>query len=158
VKRVLIAEDELSTRALYEQVLLQLGHMVRCVRNGSEALASFEEMRPDLVVLDVKMPEMHGFEALERIREIDPDVPVIICSAYPKLRNDPSIITMKVFDFIDKPIDINILRKRVQEALAQREAQTGEAGKETDSRQGPGESVKGGCSNGPKRDELWRTR
>jgi two-component system response regulator PilR (NtrC family) len=63
------------------------------------------------------MPEMHGFDVLEKIRGKNPDVPVLICSAYPKLGNDPYVLTMGVVGFINKPISIETLRSEVRRAL-----------------------------------------
>lgn len=121
MKSILAADDEIRIRMLYEEVLTEMGHSVRTVENGKEALEQFIKHRPDLVILDIKMPEMSGLEALEKIRKRDFDVPVLICSAYPRLNRDPAITTMNVFEFINKPIDLGDLRIKVEEALGGKE-------------------------------------
>ena len=124
MKTIVVADDELRIRMLYEEVLSDMGYEVHCAKNGSEAWDLFKRHRPDLVILDVKMPDMHGFEALERIRQEDSTVPVLICSAYPKLGNDPTVVTMGVVGFINKPIEINNLRQKVKEVLEEETADT----------------------------------
>lgn len=119
MKRIVVADDELRIRMLYEEVLTELGYEVHSAKDGSEAWEFFQKYDPDLVILDVKMPEMHGFDVLERIRGQNPDVPVLICSAYPKLGNDPYVITMGIVGFINKPISIETLRDEVRRALGE---------------------------------------
>ncbi len=119
MKKIIVADDELRIRMLYEEVLTEMGYDVQSAKDGNEAWEHFQKERPDLLILDVKMPEMHGFDLLEKIRGEDHDVPVLICSAYPKLGNDPSIVTMGVVGFINKPISIDSLREEVRRALGE---------------------------------------
>jgi CheY-like chemotaxis protein len=117
MKKIVVADDELRIRMLYEEVLTESGYEVYSAKDGKEAWEFYQKHQPDLVILDVKMPEMHGFDVLEKIRGLNPDVPVLICSAYPKLGNDPYVITMGVVGFINKPISIETLREEVARAL-----------------------------------------
>jgi CheY-like chemotaxis protein len=117
MKKIVVADDELRIRMLYEEVLSESGYEVHSAKDGNEAWDFFQKHDPDLVILDVKMPEMHGFDVLEKIRGKNPDVPVLICSAYPKLGNDPYVLTMGVVGFINKPISIETLRSEVRRAL-----------------------------------------
>lgn len=117
MKKIVVADDELRIRMLYEEVLSESGYEVYSAKDGKEAWEFYQKHQPDLVILDVKMPEMHGFDVLEKIRGENPDVPVLICSAYPKLGNDPYVITMGVVGFINKPISIDTLREEVARAL-----------------------------------------
>jgi CheY-like chemotaxis protein len=117
MKKIVVADDELRIRMLYEEVLSESGYEVYSAKDGKEAWEFYQKHQPDLVILDVKMPEMHGFDVLEKIRGQNPDVPILICSAYPKLGNDPYVITMGVVGFINKPISIDTLREEVASAL-----------------------------------------
>ena len=130
MRKILVGDDEIRIRLLYEEVLTEAGYRVIAAKDGKEVCEKFKDEKPDLVILDVKMPGMHGIEALERIREMDKDVPVIISTAYQKheymfpgsfLQSDVVISTSDVAAFITKPIDINNLRLEVKKILAERE-------------------------------------
>ena len=125
MKKIVVADDEVRIRMLYNEVLSGMGYEVHSAKDGAEAWYQFQQHQPDLVILDVKMPDMHGFEVLEKIREKDPEVPVLICSAYPKLGSDPALLTMGIVGFINKPIDISTLRSEVIRVIGPDE--TGEA-------------------------------
>lgn len=121
-KRILAADDEIKIRVLYEELCNGMGHEIVTVSNGREACERFQELRPDLVILDIKMPEMHGLEALKRIRRLDHAVPIIISSAYSRLTRDKAVLMMSVFSFINKPFDIDTFRRVVNDALNHRES------------------------------------
>src|SRR5256714_15633204 len=78
--RVLVAEDDADVRELVCTILRRAGHDASEARDGQEALRSLYDVRPDLVILDVAMPELDGFQALERIRDLS-DVPVLMLTA-----------------------------------------------------------------------------
>ena len=75
MKKIVVADDELRIRMLYEEVLTESGYEVYSAKDGKEAWEFYQKHQPDLVILDVKMPEMHGFDALEKIRSQNPNVP-----------------------------------------------------------------------------------
>ena len=79
--RLLVAEDNPSNYKLVE-VLLRRDYDLLHAWNGKEAVALFSDSRPDLVLMDINMPVMDGYEALRGVREIAPDVPVIALTAY----------------------------------------------------------------------------
>ena len=76
--RILIVDDEDGIRKVLRQLLEYEGHEVRAAGGGGEALAVFEEFRPDLTFLDVKMARMDGLEVLDRLRAQDPDALVVM--------------------------------------------------------------------------------
>ena len=80
--RVLIADDSAVMRRVLRTILEKQSRMevVGTASNGKEAIVEFERLRPDLLLLDVEMPEMDGLQALSRVRQIDRKVPVIMCS------------------------------------------------------------------------------
>ncbi len=122
MSKILVGDDELSIRLLYEQVLGGDGHTVVSAKDGREACEKFLTEKPDLVILDVKMPGMHGIEVLERIRQTGSDVPVIISTAYQRMESNPAVSTAGVACFLSKPIDIARLRAEVRRVLAERKA------------------------------------
>jgi CheY-like chemotaxis protein len=82
-KKILIAEDEEILRYLYEEELEDAGYEVVTASNGREALHQLEKAKPDLVLLDIAMPEMDGLEALRRIREQRNGIPVVLYTSHP---------------------------------------------------------------------------
>ena len=124
MKRILVGDDETRIRLLYEETLAGEGYEVVLAKDGREVYQKFISEKPDLVILDIKMPGMHGIEVLQRIREMGEKVPVIISSAYQKMENDPVLSTSCVAAFLKKPVDLNHLRAEVKRILEEKEKQT----------------------------------
>jgi CheY-like chemotaxis protein len=109
---ILVAEDEEANWLYLEQVLsLQKRNVIRAA-NGREAVDLCRVKPVDLVLMDIKMPVMNGFEALEEIRKLKPDLPVIAQTAY-ALPNDVERLKKSFDDFITKPIDRNLLAEKI---------------------------------------------
>lgn len=103
--RILVIDDDIHVRAATATILEKRGHGVVSFGDGNEALAYFREECCDLVLADVRMPGMSGIELLGHLRERDPDVPVILMTAYADLDTAINAIRMGAFDFIVKPYD-----------------------------------------------------
>lgn len=99
---VLIVEDEADTVFLLKQILLNAGFNVRSAMNGQEAIEKVTNHRPDLVLLDLMMPEMDGWETFRYIRQVM-DVPVIILSALAIKEDIVKALQLGVDDYITKP-------------------------------------------------------
>jgi DNA-binding response OmpR family regulator len=92
---VLVVDDDMDIRCTIAQILREEGFRVREARNGREALAKIADEEPDLVLLDLMMPAVNGWEVLEALRLSQSDVPVVILSALPAQGRD---------DYIEKPV------------------------------------------------------
>lgn len=80
--RILIVDDTLFMRTLLKNILFSGGHtIVGEAENGEEAIARYQELKPDLVTMDVVMPKMNGIDALKGIRAVDPNAKVVMCTA-----------------------------------------------------------------------------
>ncbi|WP_298666881.1 response regulator [uncultured Methanofollis sp.] len=80
--RILIVDDTLFMRTLLKNILFSGGHtIVGEAENGEEAIAKYQELKPDLVTMDVVMPKMNGIDALKNIRAADPNAKVVMCTA-----------------------------------------------------------------------------
>jgi CheY-like chemotaxis protein len=88
MKKILVADDEEGIRILYKEELEEDGYEVAVAANGKEALALLTTFLPDLVILDIKMPEINGLDILQQIRTILRDLPVILSSAYPEYQQN----------------------------------------------------------------------
>jgi len=101
-KKVLVVDDEIKIRRILQQILIKEGFAVVEAENGREALACFLAEKPDLVILDVMMPEMDGFDFLRTIRK-SYDTPVIILSAKDELLDKTIGFTLEADDYVAKP-------------------------------------------------------
>jgi CheY-like chemotaxis protein len=117
MKRILIADDDQNVRVLFNDVLSEEGYEVTGVASGAEAIREVEKSAPDLLILDIKMPEMHGLEVLERVRRVRKDLPVVICTAYKHMGDDPAVRESDVKAYLVKPVDINELKDTVKEIV-----------------------------------------
>ena len=122
--RVMVVDDEPGIRLLVGTVVREAGHECLEAAGGHEALALFGRERPDLVVLDVMMPKMDGYEVCRRIREVDANVPVLFLSARGDIVDKRMGFTTGGDDYLVKPFDEEELVMRV-EALARRAGRTG---------------------------------
>ena len=116
---ILIVDDTRHNLTVLSQVLEQAGYKVRVAIDGKSALMSVEFSTPNLVLLDIKMPEMDGFEVLERFRQLESmkHVPVIFISALNDLETKLQAFHSGGIDYIDKPFRIQEVLARVQTHL-----------------------------------------
>jgi two-component system NtrC family sensor kinase len=117
--RILIAEDNPTNRDILRRRLEKEGHHVTETQDGAEALAALENGDFDLLLLDILMPRMDGFEALARIRKSErfTDLPVIMISALDEIQSVVRCIEMGAEDYLPKPIDPVLLRARIGASL-----------------------------------------
>ena len=121
---ILVADDEESMRFMLNQLLSKEGYTIKEAEDGDEAVAMAEREDFDLIIVDVRMPRMSGLEALEQIRQIRPDTPVLVITAYGKDRPIAHrAIAAGAYDYFDKPFDNTELRIVVKRALERRNLQ-----------------------------------
>ena len=104
--RILIADDEPYVARVLKLVLLKEGYEVSCVNNGQQALDSYRETRPDIIVTDVKMPHMTGRELVETIRssEGDSDTPIVVMTSTLESENRDWVSGVGGVSFVGKPV------------------------------------------------------
>ena len=116
--KILVIEDEKNLRLLYQQEFEQDGFEVATAANASEGLAMIEAVRPDLVVMDIRLPGMDGLEAMSRLLDKHPRIPVVLNSAYSSYKD--SFMSWSADAYVVKSADTGELRMRVRELLAAR--------------------------------------
>ncbi len=117
MKRILIADDEEALQRLYKEEFEEEGYEVLLAGNGKEVISLLEdpEHLPDLIVMDIRMPEMNGIDTLRIIKEKYPHLPVILCSAYSEFKQDFS--TWASDDYVVKSSDLTELKEAVKRHL-----------------------------------------
>ena len=115
MKKILVVDDEESIRFLYKEELEEEGFIVELAQNGKEALEKLPLFKPDLITLDIKMPVMDGIETLKRIREVERQLPVILCSAYGDYKQD--LTTWASDAYIVKCADLKDLKTTIRKLL-----------------------------------------
>jgi sigma-B regulation protein RsbU (phosphoserine phosphatase) len=122
---ILIVDDTPANLRLLSQMLTQRGHHVRAVTSGPRALASARMSLPNLILLDIKMPEMNGYEVCERLKADAQtrDVPVIFISALDELQDKVRAFAVGGVDYITKPFQVEEVIARVETHLTLRRLQ-----------------------------------
>jgi len=115
--KILVIDDDLAILNLLETLLASEGYRVVVTASGREGLAALEREKPDLVLLDVQMPGMNGFEVLTKIREQDFDLPVIMVTAYGSEDVAADALRLGADDYIAKPLRVRNLCFRIQRNL-----------------------------------------
>ncbi len=118
---ILVAEDEALLRRILAGLFEEAGYHVVAASTGREALERFAESAPDLVVTDIRMPEMDGIELLERLKALDPEVLVIIMTAFSSVESAVAALRAGAHDYIVKPFVNDDVLKAVRNALRQKE-------------------------------------
>src|SRR5690625_3678274 len=117
--KVLIVDDAAFMRMMIKDILEKNGYeVVGEAQNGMEAVEKYEELSPDLVTMDITMPEMDGIEALKKIQEINPEATVIMCSAMGQQAMVIDAIQAGAKDFIVKPFQAERVLEAVETTLA----------------------------------------
>jgi len=114
---LLIVDDEQGMRQLLTHVFGRAGHAVRAAESGAKALELLRQEPADLIVSDVKMPDMNGIELLRRVREFLPDVAVVMMTAFATVDTAREAFKLGADDFIQKPFDVDELKLIAEKAL-----------------------------------------
>jgi two-component system response regulator (stage 0 sporulation protein F) len=116
--KILVIEDEKNLRLLYKQDLEKDGFEVVTAANAPEGLAMVESEKPDLIVMDIRLPGMDGLEAMSHVLDKHPRLPVVLNSAYSSYKD--SFMSWSADAYVVKSADTDELRTRIKELLAQR--------------------------------------
>jgi two-component system response regulator AtoC len=119
-ERILVVDDEEQMRDLLTKILERKGYQVSVCGNGVEALAILEKEPMDLVVTDVRMPGLNGMEALRAIKELNPEIVVLIMTAFGSIDQAVQAVKDGAYDYINKPFKIDEMLLTIEKALDER--------------------------------------
>lgn len=115
---ILVVDDAAFMRVMLKDILTKGGHqIVGEAGNGVEAIEQYKKLKPDLVTMDITMPEMEGIEAVKRIKQEDPKAKVIMCSAMGQQLMVVQAIQAGANDFVVKPFQPDRVLEAVKKAL-----------------------------------------
>ena len=116
---ILVAEDYQSNYDLIEAMIGKIYKLVHA-HDGMEAIIFYEQYKPDLILMDIKMPNINGLDATRAIREMSADVPVIAVSAYAYEKDKIAAIESGCNDFLTKPVSADLLKMTINKYLKQK--------------------------------------
>lgn len=116
---VLVAEDNPSNFKLFESILKQ-DYTIIHAWNGREAVELFREHAPHIILMDINMPEMDGYEATKEIRKYSQDVPIVAVTAYAYASDEQQIMQNGFNAYTAKPVNASLLKKQIKELLGKR--------------------------------------
>lgn len=130
---ILIVDDEASIRKSLEGVLNDEGYSCALASDGADALSQLQSLHPSLVLLDIWMPGMDGIETLRRMRAAQPGTPVIMMSGHATISTAIKATKFGASDFIEKPLEIDLLLNAIRRALGTQDSRSPAAGELADS-------------------------
>ena len=129
-----VIDDDQSMRWVLTKTLTNNGYRVTAFESGSVALASFKRAepgeRPDLIITDVRMPGINGFELLKQIKNFPPNTPIIVMTAYTDLDTTVQAFHEGAFEYLPKPFDIDDAIELVARACEQSASEAEQAGRQ----------------------------
>jgi two-component system, sensor histidine kinase and response regulator len=125
---IFVIDDDEIIRLSCEQILQKSGYKVETFGNGYKGIERLKEVRPQLLVVDIKMPELDGFEVIKIVRKIDSDIVIVVITGYATIETAVDAMKMGAYDFLPKPFTPNELRMIIERGFERwrliREAQT----------------------------------
>ena len=115
--KILVIDDEVGIRNLLDTLLHRKGYDVVLADNGQKGLAIFRRERPDVVVLDLKMPGMDGFTVLQQVRSLNPKQPVIILTGAGTPEMEQQARALGVSEFVEKEFSLHLLGDSLKRLL-----------------------------------------
>lgn len=114
---IMVVDDELLIRDLLYDFFTGQGWSITVAESGSKALELLERQPVDLVLSDIKMPDMDGLQLAEELRRSHPETPVVLMTGYPSVESAVSALRARVEDYVIKPFNINQLFKLIDSTI-----------------------------------------
>ncbi len=117
-KKILVVDDEPDVRQLMEQFLTDKGFDVRVAENGRQGLAALDTFTPDVVLLDMHMPDLDGVETLKLLARRSPAPPVIMVTVNDDVETTSRLLQLGAADYVPKPFDLDYLEQAINIQLS----------------------------------------
>ena len=117
-KKILVVDDEPEVRQMMEHFLTERGYEVRIAENGRQGLAALDTFTPDVVLLDMHMPELDGLETLKRIAARAPSLPVIMVTVNDDVETTARLLQLGAADYVPKPFNLDYLEQAINIQLS----------------------------------------
>lgn len=128
METILVVDDNKNMQFILTNILQEEGYVVRCMDNGNDAIKFVKNKKPDLVLLDIRLPGKNGIEVLKILKSISEDIQVIMITAYGDVKSAVKVIKLGAYDYVTKPFDNDELLYTIKRAL-----QTSNLAKEVES-------------------------
>ena len=115
--RVLIVDDDIGHLSMLDTIIKGWGYVTEKAEDGSLAVSRIKEQPFDVVLMDIRMAEMSGLEALEMIKNYNPAIPILIMTAYSSVETAVTAIKSGAYDYLTKPLDFDLLKLTLERAL-----------------------------------------
>ena len=115
--QILLVEDEASVREAFELRLTAQGYVVQTAGSGEDALARLRSFEPDILVLDLVMPNLSGLDVLAQVKQATPNLPVIVLTARGTIKDAVEAMRLGAFDYISKPVDLDELDLMIERII-----------------------------------------
>jgi two-component system, sensor histidine kinase and response regulator len=109
-RRVIVIDDDEIMRLSCAEILKRAGYVVETYSSGQEGIRQLQQTRPQLLVVDIKMPELDGFQVMEIVRKIDPEVVIVVITGYATIGTAVDAMKAGAYDFLPKPFTPDELR------------------------------------------------
>lgn len=117
---ILVVDDEVEVLKILKKILTDRGYNVMTAQNGSEALKVVRKNNIKLALLDIKLPKMDGIELLGRFKKINPDLIVIMMTAFGTLKTAIRAMKLGAYDYVTKPFDLDVIVSIINQAFEER--------------------------------------
>jgi CheY-like chemotaxis protein len=117
MKTILICEDELDAQKFLKEILLENDYDVFTAKDGEESIRITKKIKPDLILLDIRMPKMDGLEVAREIRKFNTDVKIVFLTAFESTELSKEAAKYDIVDYLVKPISSKNIIKVIEQAL-----------------------------------------
>ncbi len=123
-EKILIIEDDTTIRETLAEVLEKQRYIVHQAADGAQALKLIKKHNSDLILLDLRLPDMHGLEVIKKIRKFDHHALIVVMTAYPEIRTAVSVLKAGAYDYINKPFELEEMKELVRRSLETQQLRT----------------------------------